>query len=110
VPGSAGDGNLHLGQRVTTLYRAHPEGEQTTEEQVERHNPGDPGDGLRVTTKSIDIVRPGSGGSNRSRTIQSLDSNGNVGVVSVDMGRTDKTPAIQVDIAAPDKPKPDRAK
>ena len=110
VPGSVGDGSLHLNQRVTTIRRAHADGGQTTEEQVERHNPGEPDGGLRVTTKAIDIVRPGAGGATRSQTIQSLDSNGNLGVVSVDIGRTDKTPAIQVDTAVPDKPKPDQAK
>jgi len=110
VPGSVGDGSLHLNQRVTTIRRAHADGGQTTEEQVEGHNPGEPDGGLRVTTKAIDIVRPGAGGATRSQTIQSLDSNGNLGVVSVDIGRTDKTPAIQVDTAVPDKPKPDQAK
>jgi hypothetical protein len=110
APGSVGDGSLYLDQRVTTIRRAQPDGGQTTEEQVERHNPGEPGGGLRVTTRTIDIVRPGGGGATRSQTIQSLDSNGNLGVVSVDTGRTDKAPVIQVDIAAPDKPKPDQAK
>jgi hypothetical protein len=109
VPGSVGDGSLHLNQKVTTIRRAHPDGGQTTEEQVERHNPGDPGGGLRVTTKTIDIVRPGAGGATRSQTIQSLDSNGNLAIVSVDLGRTDKTPTIQVDIAQ-DELKPDQAK
>lgn len=110
VPGSAGDGSLHLGQRVTTLHRANPNGGETTEEQVERPNPGDPGAGLRVTSEAIDIVRPGADGAKRTQTIRSLDANGNLGVVSVDMGRTDKAPAVQVDIAAPDKPKPNQSK
>jgi hypothetical protein len=103
VPGSTRDGSLHLEQRVTTLHRAHPDGEQTSEEQVERRNPGEPGGDLHVTAKTIDIVRPGAGGATHSRTIQSLDSNGNLGVVSVDIGKTDKTPAVQVDIAPPAK-------
>jgi hypothetical protein len=110
VPGSAGDGSLHLGQRVTTLHRANPNGEETTKEQVERPNPGDPGGGLRMTSEAIDIVRPGPDGAKRTQTIRSLDANGDLGVVSLEIGRTDKAPAVQVDIAAPDKPKPNQPK
>lgn len=110
VPGSAGDGSLHLGQRVTTLHRANPNGGETTKEQVERPNPGDPSGGLHMTSEAIDIVRPGPDGAKRTQTIRSLDANGNLGVVSVDIGRTDKAPAVQVDIAAPDKPKPNQPK
>ncbi len=56
-PGSAPDGNLHLSQRVTTVNRARSDGGQATEQQREQPNPGDPGAGLRATTKTIDIVQ-----------------------------------------------------
>ncbi len=110
IPGSTRDGNLHLEQRVTTLQRANADGGQSTEKQVERRNPGDPAAGLRVTTEAIDIVRPGTDGATTTQTIRSLDANGDLGIVSVDMGRTDKTPTVQVDIAAPDKLKPGQPK
>ena len=100
VPGSAGDGSLHLNQRVTTTHRKRDDGEQSSEELVEERNPGQPGEGLRVTQKTIDIVRPGLGGTARkTQTIQSLDSNGNLDVVSVDTRKQDNPTAVKVDIA-----------
>jgi len=102
LPG--GDGRLLLEQRVTSLHRKDQNGTQSTEVQTEQRNPGEPSDGLRLTQKAIDIVRPGLGGANReTQTIQSLDSNGNLGVVSVDTRKQDNPSAIQVDIA-PAKP------
>lgn len=102
LPG--GDGRLLLDRRVTSVHRKDQNGTQSTEVQTEQRNPGEPSDGLRLTQKAIDIVRPGFGGANReTQTIQSLDSNGNLGVVSVDTRRQDNPSAIQVDIA-PAKP------
>ena len=103
-PGSAGDGSLRLNQRVTTVHRKGEDGTQSTEVQTEQRNPGQPSDNLRVMQKAIDIVRPGLGGTNReTQTIQSIDSNGNLGVVSVDTRKQDGVSAIQVEIA-PAKP------
>jgi hypothetical protein len=103
VPGSAGDGNLRLNQRITTTHRKDAGG-QSTEEQVEQRNPGQPGEGLRVTQKTINIVRPGIGGTSReTQTTQSLDANGTLGVVSVNTQKQDNPTEIKVDIA-PDKP------
>ena len=104
LPGSAGDGSLRLNQRVTTVQRKGQDGAQSTEKQVEQRNPGQPSEGLRLTQQAIDIVRPGIGGTTRAtQTIRSLDSNGSLGVVSVDTRKQDNAPAIQVDIA-PAKP------
>lgn len=103
LPG--GDGRLLLEQRVTSAHRKDQTGTESTEVQTEQRNPGEPSAGLRVTQKAIDIVRPGAGGSNReTQTIQSLDSNGNLGVVSVDTRKQDNTSAIQIEIA-PAKPR-----
>jgi len=105
IPGSAGDGSLHLNQRVTTVDRKGEDGGQSTEKQVEQRDPGAPGDALRVTQKAIDIVRPGTDSTKKeTQTIQALDSNGNLAVVSVDIGKKEeKNSAIQVEIA-PAKP------
>ncbi len=101
IPGSVGDGSLHLNQRVTTIHRKREGGGQSTEKQVEQRNPAEPSAGLRVTQKTIDIVRPSLNGTNQeTQTIQSLDSNGNLAVVSVDIGKEqEKNSAIQVDLA-----------
>jgi hypothetical protein len=105
VPGSAWDGNLHLVERATTAQRTSSTGQQTTEQQVEQPNPGDPGSGLRVTTLTTDTVRPGASGAQASRTIQVRDANGSFGVVSVDTTKSDNIHAIQVQIAPSEKPK-----
>jgi len=103
IPGSVPDGNLHLSQRVSTLRKSGPGG-QTTEHQVEERNPGDPRAGLRVSTRTIDIVRPGAGGTQETRTTQALDGSGNLTVVGVDTRKSDKVPTVKLDIAPPQKP------
>src|SRR5207245_1880064 len=99
-----GDGQLSLEQRVTTINRKNQAGTQSREVQTEQRTPGQPSDGLRTTQKAIDIIRPGSSGTSReTQTIQSLDSNGNLGTVSIDTRKQDDTSAIKIDIA-PAKP------
>jgi hypothetical protein len=104
IPGSGPDGNLHLIQRATTLQK-HGPGGQTTEQQVEERNPGDPSASLRVSTKTIDIVRPSAGGTQETRTTQVLAGSGDLAVVEVDTRNSDKVPAIKIDIEPPQKPK-----
>ena len=100
LPGTPIDGDLHLNQRSVTIQRKGEEGGRSTETQVEQRNPAQPSDSLRVTKEAIDIVRPGFGGTTReTQTIRSLDSNGDLGVVSVDTRKQDGAPAVQVDIA-----------
>jgi hypothetical protein len=103
VPGSARDGSLHLVQRETTAQRTSSTSQQTTQHQVEQPDPGDPGSGLRVTILTTDTQRPGSSGSKSTRTIQALDPNGSLTVVSVDTAKTDNAGTVQVQIAPPEK-------
>jgi hypothetical protein len=105
VPGSAGDGSLHLVERATTAQRTSSTGQQTTEQQVEQPSPGDPGSSLRVTMLTTDTVRPGPSGAQATRTIQERDANGSLGVVFVDTAKSDNIHAIQVQIAPSEKPK-----
>jgi hypothetical protein len=67
VPGSAQDLRLHLVARATIAQRTSSTGQQTTEQQVEQPNPGDPRSGLRVTVLSVDTVRPGPSGAQTTR-------------------------------------------
>jgi hypothetical protein len=99
VPGSARDGNLHLVERSTTSQRTNSTGQQTTEQQVEQPNLGDPGSGLQVITLTTDTVRPSPSGAQATRTVQVRDATGSFGVVSVDSTRSDSIHAIQVQIA-----------
>ena len=100
IPGSAPDGNLHLSQRVITVRRG-----QTTEQQLEQPNPGDPGAGLQLTTRTIDIVSTDASGRQQTRTIQARDGSGHLGVVSVETRRSNQTHSVQVDTAPRDKPR-----
>jgi hypothetical protein len=108
VPGSAGDGSLHLVERATTAQRTSSTGQQTTVRQVEQSNPGDPESGLRVTILTTETVSPTPSGPQATRTIQLRDANGSygsLGVVSVDTTKSDNIHAIQVQIAPSEKPK-----
>jgi hypothetical protein len=104
LPGTAADGNLHLVQRETNVLSKTTTGEQNIR-QIERPNPGDPSDGLHVTEEAIDIVRTGSNGSVQQKsTILTGDSEGSLGQVWIDMGKTNNPAVVQVDTAAPAKP------
>jgi len=105
APGSARDGSLHLVERATTAQRASSTGQQTTEQQVEQPNPGDPGSGLQVTILTSETVRPGPSGTQATRIIRMRDANGGFGVISVDTTKSDNIHAIQVQIAPSEKPK-----
>jgi len=103
VPGAARDNGLHLVQRVTTTQQTSSHGQQTTRLESQP-DPGDPSAGLRVTTVTTETVRPGSAGAQATETIQLLNANGDLGVVSVDMTKADNVQAIGVQTAPP-KPK-----
>jgi len=96
VPGSVGDGSLHLVKRATTAQLSSLTGQQTIGQQVEQADPGDPGSGLRVTILTTDTVRSGPSGAQATRTVQVRDPNGSFGVVSVDTTKSDNIPAIQI--------------
>ncbi|HXP16859.1 MAG TPA: hypothetical protein VN868_07130 [Terriglobales bacterium] len=109
IPGFTGDGKLHLNQRVTTVQKKDAAG-GTTEQQVEQPNPGAPDAGLRVTSKTIDIVRSGASGTQSTTTIQMRDDSGSFNVVSVDTRKSDQVPAQPVQIAPAEKAAPEKAK
>jgi sirohydrochlorin ferrochelatase len=99
VAGGFGDGSLQLNRRVTTVRRVRADGQKTTQEQVEQTNPADPSEPLRLTQKTIDTMRLKPGGSSSEiRTIESLNANGDLGVVWVDTSNVQSAPAVQVDM------------
>ena len=105
VPGAARDGSLHMVQRETTTQSAASSGRQTNVQQLEQLNPGDPSSGMRVITITKDAVRVGPSGTQATRTVQVRNGSGNYDVVSVDTSKSDRTHAIQIQIAPADKPK-----
>jgi len=106
VPGAAGNDDLQLVRRATTVRRNGAAGEQATTQQIERRNPGAPHDGLNVTDATIDIVRPGGNGvAEQQNTILTRDSAGRLSGVWIDLGKTDNpSAAIQVDTRISAKP------
>ncbi|HEY6304744.1 MAG TPA: hypothetical protein VIX14_16925 [Terriglobales bacterium] len=108
VTGATPDGSLHLVGRATTNQRTSPTGQQVSEQKVEQSNPGDPGAGLQVTViTTTDTMRTEPSGAQSTRTVRARNANGSYdsyGVVTVDTTKTDKIPAIQVQIT-PDRPK-----
>ncbi len=105
VPGGTPDGSLHLVERATTTRRSSATGEQITEKQVEKPNPGDPDSGLRLTTVINDIVQPGPSGSQATRTIRTRDGSGNFGVVAVETSKSDRVLTVQVQQTPSEQPK-----
>jgi hypothetical protein len=101
IPGTSADGGLRLAERTTTVQRSSG-GAQQTVQQTQQANPANPSDGMRVTGKTIDIVRPGANGSVQQKTTTlSLDSKGDLSPVWVDTAKKDSQPAVQVDTRTP---------
>jgi hypothetical protein len=102
VPGVAGDGRLHPSQRVKTVQKKDANGE-TTEQQVELPNAGNPSDGPQVRGKTKYIVRYAASGTRGTKTVQVNDGNGHLNVVSVEDRKSDQA-------APPAQPPPDKPK
>ena len=105
VPGVTRDGGLRPVELTINIRNTSSSGQQTTVHQVERPDPGDPDLGLRVTTVTFDTVSPSSSGSHATRSIEALDANDNLGIVSVDTSQTTKSQPVLVQIAPSEKPK-----
>jgi hypothetical protein len=96
VPGTTRDGSLHLIERQTNIGRSSSTAERSTEQRVEQINPGDPGASLRVSVLIDDKMVSAPSGEQSTVTIRARDSNGSFAVVSVDMTKSDRIPAIQI--------------
>jgi hypothetical protein len=104
VPGGSSDGSMHLVQRVTASQNS-ANGGQTTHQQVEQVNPGNPSEGLQVTVGSTGSEQSAVGGTSATNTVETRDADGRFRVVSVDLTKSDRTAAVQVQIAPVNKPK-----
>lgn len=105
VPGVAGNDQLQLVSRETTVEKSGSSG-QSTIRQVENINPGNPTRDLQLTKEAIDIVRPGgSGAAHQQGTTLTFDSDGRANSVLVEMGTTSNPSAVQVDTRSATKSK-----
>jgi hypothetical protein len=98
IPGASSDGTMHLVQRVTTSRDSSKAG-SNSRQQTEQVNPGNPDAGLQVTVGSTGSEQSAVSGTNGSNTVTSRDADGRMRVVSVDMTKSDKKPAVEVQIA-----------
>ena len=104
IPGVAGDGDMHLRQRVTTVEKSDSGG-TITEQQYEQPTPGNPSDGLQVSAKTKYTVRYAYSGTQQKKDIQTRDASGNFKVVSIETEKSDLVPAELGQKATSDKPK-----
>jgi len=105
LPGVAGDDSLQLVKRETTVHNKTATGAERTVQQVDRQQPGETIQNLHTTQEAIDIVRSGSNGNaDQTHTIL-LNSDGQMGQVWVDTGKTDNPASVKVDTGTPPPPK-----
>jgi hypothetical protein len=104
VPGTARDSSLHLVERKTNTESLSSTGERSTDQKVEQINPGDPGSGLRLSVLIDGKIVPEPSGEQSTVTIRGRDSNGNLGIVSVDTTKADRIPTVQIQQTLAQKP------
>jgi len=102
--GAARDGSLHLVQRVTSTETTDSGGQQTVVRQEEEPNPGEPHDGLRMTSVSTVNVRSGPSGAQGSQIVRVRNGSGEFEVFAVDTTKSDNIHAIQVQMTPSGKP------
>jgi hypothetical protein len=101
VPGMAGDGKVHLTERMTSTQNKDSDKQQ----QIEQRKPGNPTDGLQVTARTKYTVHYAATGTQQTKTIQARDASGNFSVISVETEKSDQVPTEQVQKAPSDKSK-----
>lgn len=100
VPGLTIASSPQLVKRVETVQRTGAGGQQSTTQKVEQVDPGDPSSGLHVAEQATDVARPGSNGlTQQQTTVSVVGPDGQMHVVFVEMGKTDKPAAVQVDMS-----------
>jgi hypothetical protein len=104
MPGSPRDGSLHFVQRVTSTETTDSIGQQTVVRQVEEPNPGQPHDGLRMTSVSTVNVRSGPSGAQGSQIVRVRNGSGEFEVFAVETTESDNIHAIQVQMTPASKP------
>jgi len=95
------DGSLHLDQRVTTVQ--NKDSDKGTVQHVEQPNPGNPTDGLQVSSKAKYTVKYAASGSQQTKTVQVRDGSGNFTVYSAETEKSEHAPAAQAPVESSDK-------
>lgn len=103
TPGVSRDGSLRLSKRVITVQKKDPDG-QTTEQQVEKSDIGNPSDGLQLGARTKYIVRYSYSGTQQKETTQAPDGNGTLKVITVETKKTDEARPAQAPAAPSNNP------
>lgn len=108
------DGGTQLNKRITKVQKKDANGE-TTEEQVEGPNLGNPSDGTKVTGRTKYVVKYAGPGTQQSKTVEIRDANGNFKILSSDTQKSTQPPPQQAPPPSPatqksdaPAPKPDK--
>lgn len=104
VLGASRDGSLRLVHRIASTENTDSTGQQTVVRQVEEPNPGEPHNGLRVTSVSSVNVRSGPSGAQVSQVVRVRNGGGEFEVFAVDITKSDEIHAIQVQTTPSGKP------
>jgi hypothetical protein len=104
VLGASRDGSLRLVHRIASTENTDSTGQQTVVRQVEEPNPGEPHNGLRVTSVSSVNVRSGPSGAQGSQVVRVRNGGGEFEVFAVDTTKSDEIHAIQVQTTPSGKP------
>jgi hypothetical protein len=104
VLGASRNGSLRLVHRVTSTETTDSSGQKTVVRQVEEPNPGEPHNGLRMTSVISVNIRSGPSGAQGSQRVQVRNGGGEFEVFAVETTQSDKIHAIQVQMTRSDKP------
>jgi len=100
LPGLPLEGRPRPLQRVTSTLHVGKDGSGSKETQLEQPNPGSPASGMRVTSRTIEIVQPGPAGTSQEMTtVRWLDGGGNLTVDWKFAGNSTKPVYDQVNLA-----------
>ena len=95
------DGSLHLNQRVTTVR--NKDSDKGTVQHVEQPNPGNPTDGLQVSSKTKYTVKYAATATEQTKTVQVRDGSGNFVVYSAETEKSEHAPAAPAPSESPNK-------
>jgi hypothetical protein len=97
------DRGLHLNQRVTAIWKKDSTGE-ITEQEIEQPSAGNPSDGPKIIAKTKYVVKYATNRTQKTKTVENRDANGNFKTVLVEMQESTQAPQTQHAILPSHKP------
>lgn len=100
VPGAARDSSLHVIQRTTTTQHTDSGGQKTIEVK-EQPDFGNFGGRPKIVTLTTNTVKFEPSGAEATKTVEAPDDGGHLGVISIDMTKSNNANAISIQITPP---------